>query len=647
MLSVDNVTVRFGGFELFQGISFLVNKNDKIGLVGRNGAGKSTLLKLFADLQLPSEGKVVVPADISIGYLPQQMVYKGSKTLVEEVKEAFNVVLSLKKQIQKINREIEERRDYESESYLALLDTLAEVNDRYQVLGGQNMQEEIEKTLTGLGFARSDFQRSISELSGGWRMRVELAKILLKRPHVFLLDEPTNHLDIESIQWIEDYLKQYDGTVILISHDRALLDTITKRTIELSLGKAYDYKVSYSNYKELSKERRAHQWAAYRNQQKFIEDTEKFIERFRYKATKAVQVQSRIKKLKKMERIEVEEEDIASMNIKFPPAPRSGKVVVECRKLGKKYDEHTVLKNLDLTVTRGERVAFVGKNGEGKTTLSKIIVGELDCTGQYKPGYNVSIGYFAQNQDELLNEKLTVFETIDHVAVGDIRTKIRDILGAFLFSGEDIDKKVKVLSGGERSRLALAKLLLQPFNLLVLDEPTNHLDMHSKDILKSALLGYDGTLIVVSHDREFLDGLVDKVYEFKNQGIKEHIGGIYDFLRKKKMESLKELEKLSQTLADQTKTLKRQDNREDYLKRKEFDKKVRKVKNQVLKAENRIHELEQKIEEMNKLMAQPEKIEDNKQFTITYKDIETQLKDEMQRWELLNIQLEELTGKGF
>ncbi|MBN1181361.1 MAG: ABC-F family ATP-binding cassette domain-containing protein [Bacteroidales bacterium] len=641
MLSVENITVSFGGFDLFKDVSFLVNKNDKIGLVGRNGAGKSTLMKMFAGLQRPAEGRVVVPGGVTVGYLPQQMVHKGNNTVIDEVKGAFKEVLAIEAQTHKINTEINERTDYESKEYFALLDKLAELNDRHQLLGGFNIEEDIEKTLLGLGFMPKDFNRKLTEFSGGWRMRVELAKILLKQPSAFLLDEPTNHLDIESIQWLEEYLQVYDGALVLISHDRAFLDNVTNRTIELSLGKAYDYKVPYSKYVELSKERRATQLAAYRNQQKMIEDTEQFIERFRYKATKAVQVQSRIKQLDKIERIEVEEENNASMNIKFAPAPRSGKIVLEAKELDKAYGNHQVLDKIDLVVERGERVAFVGKNGEGKTTLSKIIVGELDYAGKFQLGYNVSLGYFAQNQDELLDENITVLETIDRVAVGDIRTKIRDILGAFLFSGEDVDKKVKVLSGGERSRLAMAKLLLQPYNLLILDEPTNHLDMHSKDLLKIALQKYDGTLIVVSHDREFLDGLVEKVYEFRNKKIKENLGGIYDFLKKKKIDSLRELERKTKDLVTKVDEHGVKESKLNYEQKKEFDRNLRKISNQVTKSEQRISGLEAEIEKMKVLMADTEKIADQPEIFKSYERLNAELENEMQKWEHLSFELEE------
>lgn len=524
-------------------VSLMVNSRDRIGLVGKNGAGKTTILRIISGLQQPSGGKLIVSGDSSIGYLPQQMIHQDGKTVYEEAMTAFSSILEMEIRIEKIGNELSHRTDYESPEYIKLIEEVSFLHERFELAGGSSLHADVEKTLLGLGFSSTDIARPTSEFSGGWRMRIELVKILLRKPDFILLDEPTNHLDIESIQWIEEFLAGYNGGVVIISHDRAFLDNVTTRTVEISLGKLTDYKVPYSKYVVLRKERREQQIAAYQNQQKSIKDTEDFIDRFRYKATKAVQVQSRIKQLNKIDRIEIEEEDKASIHIKFPPALRSGTIVVETIELSKSYGTKPVLTKIDLIIERGERVAFVGRNGEGKTTLSKIIVGELDYKGKFKLGHNVSIGYFAQNQDELMDGNKTVLESIDDIAVGDIRTKIRDILGAFLFSGEDVDKKVKVLSGGERSRLSMARLLLQPYNLLVLDEPTNHLDMRSKDILKNALKEYDGTLILVSHDREFLDGLVNKVYEFKGHKIKEFLGGIYDFLQKKKIDSFRELER--------------------------------------------------------------------------------------------------------
>ena len=543
MISVNQLTVQFGGFDLFKDISFLINPKDRIGLVGKNGAGKSTLLKILCGLQQPTSGEVVIPSDVEIGYLPQQMIHQDGKTVLDEARTAFAEVLNMDKRIQQLNLALTLRKDHESAEYLNLIHEISELTDRFHLHGGLNIDESLEQTLLGLGFSTRDFHRQTKEFSGGWRMRIELAKLLLRRPNVLLLDEPTNHLDIESIQWLENYIKDFNGAAVIISHDKAFLNNLTLRTIEISLGKIYNYKAAYSEYVELRKERREQQFAAYRNQQKMIGDSEEFIERFRYKASKAVQVQSRIKQLDKIDRIEVDEEDTSAINIKFPAAPRSGTIVVEAANVTKAYGNHVVLNGVDFIIERGEKIAFVGKNGEGKTTFSKVIMNEIDFQGNSKIGHNVSIGYFAQNQDELMNENLTVLETIDLVAVGDVRFKMRDLLGAFLFRGDDVDKKVKVLSGGERSRLAMVKLLLQPVNLLVLDEPTNHLDMRSKDLLKQALLNYDGTLILVSHDREFLDGLVTKVYEFKDHKIKEFIGGIYDFLQKRKLENLSELER--------------------------------------------------------------------------------------------------------
>ncbi len=544
MISLDNLTVSYGGWTLFDDISFLINPRDRIGLVGKNGAGKTTLLRLIVGEQQPTSGAVTVNGECSIGYLPQQMKVADTTTLVEETAKAFHEVLLLEAEIGRLTTEIAERTDYESPAYEQLLHRLNDAQDQYHILGGETRDADIEKTLLGLGFRREDFGRATSEFSGGWRMRIELAKLLLRRPSIFLLDEPTNHLDIESIQWLEEYLRNYNGAVLLISHDRAFLDNVTNRTVELSLGKVYDYKVSYSKYVELRAERRAQQLAAYENQQRMIGKTEEFIEKFRYKPTKSNQVQSRIKQLEKIERIEIEEEDLAALNIKFPPAPRSGQIVAEIREAGMSFGAKHVFGGADFVIGKGDKVAFVGRNGEGKTTLAKMIVGLLQPTeGDIRIGANVNIGYYAQNQEDLMNGELTVYDTLDRVAVGDIRTRLRDILGAFLFRGEDIDKKVKVLSGGERSRLALASLMLEPHNLLVLDEPTNHMDMRSKDILKSAVMKYDGTVIVVSHDREFLDGMVQKVYEFRDGGVREYLGGIYYFLEKRRLESLQEVER--------------------------------------------------------------------------------------------------------
>jgi len=567
MVSVQDVSVTFGSFDLLSGVSFLINDQDRIGLAGRNGAGKSTLLKIIAGLQSPSSGTVDMSKEVTIGYLPQQMRVDDSTTVMNETVTAFSELIGLSEEIEYCSSEIARREDYESQEYLKLCDHLTVVEERYRMLGGSNYMAEAEQTLLGLGFERKDFDRATRELSGGWRMRIELAKILLRKPSLFLLDEPTNHLDIESIQWLEIFLAGYPGAVLMVSHDKAFLDNVTRRTIEISLGKIYDYKASWSKYLVLRAERREQQIAAFRNQQKMIEDTEKFIDRFRSKATKAVQVQSKIKQLDKVERLEVDDEDNSAINLRFPPAPRSGTDVVKADALSKSYGSLQVLNKVDIKISRGEKVAFVGRNGEGKTTLSKIIIGELDHTGLLKIGHNVRIGYFAQNQDELLDENRTVLQTIDDAAKGDVRMKIRDMLGAFLFRGDEVEKKVKVLSGGERSRLALVKLLLEPTNLLVLDEPTNHLDMRSKDILKQALIKYDGTLIVVSHDRDFLDGIVSKVFEFRHNRIKESIGGIYDFLRKKKIENLRDIEKKEKAISSQQQAA-GSSNKQKYLEKK-------------------------------------------------------------------------------
>lgn len=647
MISVNQVTVSFGGFQLFKDINFLITPRDRIGLVGKNGAGKSTLLKLIVGEMKPTSGSLSIPNDIRIGYLPQQMVIVDGRSVMDETLLAFNETIDLKKEIDKLGREIAERTDYESDSYTKLISLLADKTDHYNILGGGNIEAQVEQTLTGLGFKRTDFDRPTSEFSGGWRMRIELAKLLLRKPAVLLLDEPTNHLDIESIQWLEEYLNTFPGALLLISHDKAFLDNVTQRTIELSLGVAYDYKVSYSKYVELHRERREQQMAAYRNQQKMIEDTQDFIERFRYKATKAVQVQSRIKQLDKLEIIEVDDEDLTALNIKFPPAPRSGDTVVEAKEVSKSFGNHLIFSGANFIVQRGEKVAFVGRNGEGKTTMSRIIIGELDCTGNTKIGHNVSIGYFAQNQDELLNNSLTVLETIDHVAVGDVRTKMRDILGAFLFRGDDVDKKVGVLSGGERNRLAMAKLMLQPYNLLILDEPTNHLDMRSKDILKEALLKFDGTLIIVSHDREFLNGLVEKVYEFSDGKVKEHLGGIYDFLRRRKLDNLKELERKREEERE-SEPKSDSDQKQAWLERKEMDKQIRKVVSQLEDVEESIEKIEAEIAGLDAKFANPDpNAQDTShyEFFSHYQYLKKELGDNMNKWEELSIEVEQLKVK--
>ncbi len=631
----------FSGQEIFRNVSVIINPRDRIGLVGRNGAGKTTLLRIIVGLQEPSEGQVVKPNGVEVAYLPQQMKYTDKQILWDEVLEAFSEIIAMEKEIDALQSQIEDPGI--SENQPGLFDRYSELLHRYQLLGGNTYEAGIEQTLLGLGFSRTDFNRSTAEFSGGWRMRIELARILLSRPQVLLLDEPTNHLDIESIEWLEKYLSEYEGAVVLISHDRKFLDTVTNRTIEISLGKLYDYKVSYSSFRTIRAERREQQLAAYRNQQKKIEDTERFIERFRYKNTKAVQVQSRIKMLEKMDIVEIELEDFRTFNIKFPPAPRSGTLVIETRRMTKHYADLCVLENIDLVIERGEKVAFVGKNGEGKTTFSRIIVGELDYEGNVKTGHNVNIGYFAQNQDEIMDENKSVFSTIDDVAVGDIRSQTRNILGAFLFHGEDIDKKVKVLSGGERSRLALAQLLLKPYNLLILDEPTNHLDMRSKDILKHALLQYDGTLIVVSHDREFLDGLVDKVFEFGGREVREHLGGIYEFLRRKKLSSLKEVEKGGSQAGSGSKP-KSSSNKQEYEKKKNIEKRKRSAQRKVEQSEENIARLEDELETLDQLMHDPENIKDQSVFT-KYEQLKSELFHEMQSWEKHQMALEKF-NKG-
>ncbi|MFC2116087.1 ribosomal protection-like ABC-F family protein [Bacteroidota bacterium] len=641
MFSLDNISMRFGSQEIFLGVSMIVNTRDRIGLVGRNGAGKTTMLRIFAGLQEPTEGTVVMPSGTEVGYLPQQMRYRDRQTLWEEVMRAFDKVRSMEKEIQKLQSKIEEPGVGEAQP--ELLDRFSDLMHHYQLMGGQSYEVGIEQTLLGLGFMRSDFHRNTSEFSGGWRMRIELARILLGKPDILLLDEPTNHLDIESIEWLEKYLSVYEGAVVLISHDRKFLDTVTNRTVEISLGKLYDYRVSFTKFRTIRAERREQQLATYRNQQKKIEDTERFIERFRYKNTKAVQVQSRIKALERMDRVEIELEDVRSFNIKFPPAPRSGTIAVETRKMSKHYGDLCVLENLDMVIERGEKVAFVGKNGEGKTTLSRILVGELEFEGIARTGHNVSIGYFAQNQDEIMDENKTVFSTIDDVAVGDIRSRIRTILGAFLFNEDDIDKKVKVLSGGERSRLALAQLLLKPFNLLILDEPTNHLDMRSKDILKHALLQYDGTLIVVSHDREFLDGLVDKVYEFGGRKAREHLGGVYEFLQRKRISNLKDIEKKDE-VAVSVQPGKFSGNKQNYERKKAFERKKRGLEKKIEQTEDSISSLEEEINKLDALMQEPEKIDDQSIFK-QYEKLKSGLFQEMTRWEQIHSELENLKEK--
>ena len=641
MISVEQLSVEFSGTSLFDAVSFLVNDKDKIALVGKNGAGKSTLLKILAGLQQPSKGNISISKDLTIGYLPQTMIHKNDTTVVQEVEKAFDEVKKIEQLIASISQELSDRTDYESTEYASLIERLTAANEHLQIMNGGNFLAEIEKILLGLGFLRSDFNRQCSEFSGGWRMRIELAKILLKRPDVLLLDEPTNHLDIESIQWLETFLSQHCGAVILVSHDRAFLDAVTKRTIEISLGKIYDYNASYSKYVQLRKERREQQIRAYENQQKMIQDTEDFIERFRYKATKSVQVQSRIKQLNKLERIEIDLEDNSQLRLKFPPASRSGNFPITIESLAKSYGEHLVISNVNISIKRGEKVAFVGKNGEGKSTLVKCIMQQLDYLGTLNIGHNVKIGYFAQNQASLLDEEKTVFDTIDHVAVGDVRSKIRDILGAFMFGGEASDKKVKVLSGGERSRLAMIRLLLEPVNLLILDEPTNHLDMRSKDVLKDALCAFDGTAIIVSHDREFLDGLVDKVYEFGGGKVREHLGGIYDFLQNKKIESLQELEK-TKVIENTTPTAENiSKSKLNYEASKELNKKIRKQEKLIAETESIIANLEAEIADLEIKLQNPDFAADSTNFALYEKKKHT-LEQKMYEWELLNEELETL-----
>ncbi len=645
MVSVNQLTVEFGGFTLFSDVSFLVNPKDKIGLAGKNGAGKSTLLKILAGIQTPTKGMVSYPKDIKIGYLPQHMKHDDTGTVWDEVEKAFGELKQLENEIEELNQQLTSRTDYESEIYLDLIHQVSDKNERLSILGGANYASSIEITLKGLGFERDDFQRPTAEFSGGWRMRIQLAKILLEKPDVFLLDEPTNHLDIESIQWFEDFLKNYNGAVVLVSHDRAFLDNITRRTVEIQMGKIYDYKASYTEYLSLREERHEQQMAAYRNQQKMIEDTEKFIERFRYQATKAVQVQSRIKQLEKLERIEVDEFDHSALRIKFPPAPHSGTLTIEGKGVSKSYGSHEVLKEVDFTIERGEKVAFIGRNGEGKTTMAKMIMNEIAFSGHLKLGHQVKIGYFAQNQADLLDENLTILETIDHVAVGDIRLKIRDLLGAFMFSGETVDKKVSVLSGGERTRLAMVKLLLEPVNLLVLDEPTNHLDIRSKELLKQAVKEFKGTVVVVSHDREFLDGLVNKVYEFRNKKMIEHLGGIYEFLARKKLESLQQMEQQksasSVSKESEAKAELKNEAKLNYEERKEISRRHRKAQQLVEKCEDDIAQLESDIEEMDKLM-QDVKNASDPEFVKKYQLINSTLDTKMLKWEELHQQLEEV-----
>lgn len=645
MISIEGLGVSFGGTVLFDHISFVLNKKERIALVGKNGAGKSTLLKILAGIQQPTTGTASIPKEVTIGYLPQQMQLDDTGTVREEAEKAFEHLHQIEHTIENINIELTERTDYESEAYQQLIDKLTHQTELLQILGGGNYQAELERTLMGLGFERTDFERKTSEFSGGWRMRIELAKLILRRPDVLLLDEPTNHLDIESIQWLENFMLTRANAVVLVSHDRAFLDNTTTRTIEIELGKIYDYKTTYSHYVELRKERREQQLRAYENQQKKLADTEAFIERFRYKATKAVQVQSRIKQMEKIDRIEVDDVDNTSLHLKFAPAPRSGSYPVIAEGLSKSYGDHLVFADATFTISRGEKVAFVGRNGEGKSTLVKCIMDEIDYSGKLQLGHNVKIGYFAQNQASLLDEKMTVFETIDYVAQGDIRTKIRDILGAFMFGGEASDKKVHVLSGGERSRLAMIRLLLEPVNLLILDEPTNHLDMRTKDILKEAIKAFDGTAIIVSHDRSFMDGLVSKVYEFRNKRVIEHLGGIYEYLEKRKIEDLSELERRpaadEATLEDENKEETIKAGKASYEEQKEFARQLRKLERDIEKVEKEIERLEKEVAALEEKMSQPEGAFEQGLYE-QHAEHKSKLSDLSDQWLTLTMEKEEL-----
>ncbi|MDE7377874.1 MAG: ATP-binding cassette domain-containing protein [Paraprevotella sp.] len=647
MISIDHLQVEFAATPLFSDVSFVINGKDRIALVGKNGAGKSTMLKIIAGLQQPTSGTVAVSGDTTIGYLPQVMVLSDGHTVMEEAEQAFAHISEMQARIERMNDELSERTDYDSEEYMQLVEKFTHESERFQMMGGMNYHAEIERTLMGLGFVREDFGRPTREFSGGWRMRIELAKLLLRRPDVLLLDEPTNHLDIESIQWLETFLATKANAVVLVSHDRAFINNVTNRTLEISCGQVYDYKVRYDEYVQLRAERREQQLRAYENQQKEIADIKDFIERFRYKPTKAVQVQSRIKQLEKIIPIEVDEVDNSSLRLKFPPSMRSGDFPLICEDVGKSYGEHVVFHDVTLTIKRGEKVAFVGKNGEGKSTLVKCIMDEIPYDGVLRIGHNVQIGYFAQNQAQLLDGELTVFDTIDRVAKGDIRLKIRDILGAFMFGGEASDKKVKVLSGGERSRLAMIKLLLEPVNFLILDEPTNHLDMRSKDVLKDAIRDFDGTVVVVSHDREFLSGLVTKVYEFGGGQVKEHLGGIYDFLQKKSIESLDELQKTTPNLssAEPVRNGEKQvnQNRLTYEQQKEQQKKLRRLEKAVQQCEEQIGELEAAVKMLEDRMATAEGASDMTLYE-RHAALKKQLDAVVEEWENASIALEEAQG---
>lgn len=643
MISINNVTVSYGGWDLFTDITFIIGENDRIGLVGKNGSGKSTLMKMIIGENNPTSGNITHKSGTTLGYLPQQMNIVDDVTLIDEARKAFKEIEQIKADITHCTNDLSEREDYHSTSYHNLADRLEHLNERFRMLDGDNCEGELEKTLLGLGFQRSDLQRPTREFSGGWRMRIELAKILLRKPDLLLLDEPTNHLDIESIQWLENYLKDYRGALLLISHDRKFLDTVTNRTIEINMRRIHDYRVAYSKYVVLRAERVEQTKAAYENQQKMIKETQDFIDRFRYKPSKSNQVQSRVKQLEKLEIIELEEVDNSRLFIKFPPAPRSGNIIVEGVDVGKSFGEKHIFSDFNLYIERGEKIALVGRNGEGKTTFARMIIGDTEASrGTLRVGHNVDIGYFAQNQDDLMNGDFTVFDTLDKIAVGDIRTKLRDILGAFLFRGEDIDKKVKVLSGGERSRLAMARLMLQPHNVLILDEPTNHLDMRSKDMLKQALNEYDGTLIVVSHDREFLDGLVNKVFEFRDGVVKEHHGGIYDFLQSRNMSMLDEMNLKIKEKSD--KPAEPSAAKLSYNEQKEREKILRRIRNDIKKAEEQIAKLESEIAKIDEQLSDPEAhsidITDVK-FFDKYNALKKELSDTEERWTELEIELEE------
>ena len=641
MISVEGLKVEFSAKPLFQDVSFVVNDKDRIALVGKNGAGKSTMLKILCGIQKPDAGVVAVPNDTTIGYLPQVMHLTDDTTLREETRKAFADVLKQKERVAKMERELAERTDYESESYMELVEKFSHEHDRFMLLGADKYEAELERTLLGLGFNKPDFERPTSEFSGGWRMRIELAKILLQRPDVLLLDEPTNHLDIESIQWLEQFLVQSAKALVLVSHDRAFINNVTNRTLEISCGRTVDYKVKYDEYLVLRAERREQQLRAYENQQKEIADIKDFIEKFRYKATKAVQVQSRIKQLEKIVPIEIDEVDTSALRLKFPPCLRSGDYPVICNEVQKNYGAHTVFSNVNLTIKRGEKVAFVGKNGEGKSTLVKCIMNEIPFDGELKVGHNVQIGYFAQNQAQLLDESLSVFETIDNVAKGDIRLRINDILGAFMFGGEASDKKVKVLSGGERTRLAMIKLLLEPVNLLILDEPTNHLDLVSKEVLKEAIKAFDGTAIIVSHDREFLDGLVEKVYEFGEGKVREHLGGIYDFLQSKKIDSLTTLELSKNVSSPDPEPVAKTENKLNYAERKELQKQLNRIEKAIKETEKDIEKYETRVKELEEILLKPEHASDMGLIN-EYTNITAQLEKANEKWLELSEEKEQI-----